>query len=1268
MKKILQSLGFAFVILMSSYLSAQPILEYALTDQYVGTYSPLANPTVLYSGTFDDMLSASIAIPTFTIGGIPYTSMMVNTNGYIAFGTYTSTTGWLPISTSTTASIIAPMGGDLASLAGADSHVAYQIDGNTVTVEWKNVRRFPSTQESFSFQVVLDSDAGIVSFKYGGGIVTPQANNIQVGMRVGNDFNTQIANRSVTTDNNWLTSVAGTTSTSNCRLSTTPPATFPEEGLIYVWNGGVAGCMDISACNYDANAEFDNGTCEYCSCNTACGCTDPNACNYDELATVDDGSCYSAITISVGPDLTICLGQTTLISGTSSATGLSFSWNPTVGLSNPNILNPIVSPNATTVYTLTATGGNGCTASDVVMVYVTNCVFGCMLPDACNYNPDATNDDNSCDFSCVGCTDSEALNYNESATIDNGSCYFAGDGNTCNNPIPLSCSDGSTSGMTVGVANDNAASGATACGGPSTGGQRWFVYQAGFNSQVTVSTVGALTNFDTYLKVFTGSCGNLTCVVQNDDIPGTNFQSQCIFNAVAGTAYLIRVGGFVSMQGTFGLTIDCGGGCLDEAACNYNPGAPFDDGSCTYGAACYGCTNPIANNYSPTAVYNQGCLFTPTIRVFHDLNGDGISQSNEPGLANWPVEVPSLGVTVFTNAAGLVGMSLPAGSFDLLLVNTNENWTSTNSSTQSVTVPGSMAASFGLIPSSGETFYVAGPYDGFWDIIHCSNGYEAGVFLNNTGAVALNGSLTMTCSTLYTPEADSYLTIAPDQVAPGFAQWNINSFEAGSNGLFSFHIDGPGPVNIGTTYNFVFNLVLLDDNGDEIYNVSWTTTPHVACSYDPNDLTASPVGYEAPHFILPGERLQYRVRFQNTGNLPAEDVLIVDQIDPTVFDVNSFAPMYGSDSFTACLHDDGTIDFIFNDIYLADSISDEEASHGFVVYQVDAREDLIPGTVLHNQADIFFDANPAIVTNETYHTIFDCSSFTPMTGETEVCEGAQISLEASQNYVENYAWMLNDESVEGTETISFNDLNAGEYALTLITSNPLCEEAHNATLIVRANPTVDAGMDVSVCDGDAVTLNATSENVVTWSNGSVNGDSFVPTMDMILTASTTNEFDCSSSDMMSIVVNELPSTMISENGSVLTASASGSYQWYHNGVAIDGATSQSLTTIGGGVYYVMITSNANCEVTSESITIVSVNDIAKTNVVIFPNPMSSQTTIQLPDGLHQITMYDITGRVVRAFNNCMGRLIIERNGLASGRYQLIIQSKDGLAKTDLIVE
>ena len=61
-------------------------------------------------------------------------------------------------------------------------------------------------------------------------------------------------------------------------------------------------------------------------------------------------------------------------------------------------------------------------------------IEGCTDSTACNYNPDATKDDGSCEeFDCAGicggsticgCTDYTALNHNFLATHDDGSCQY----------------------------------------------------------------------------------------------------------------------------------------------------------------------------------------------------------------------------------------------------------------------------------------------------------------------------------------------------------------------------------------------------------------------------------------------------------------------------------------------------------------------------------------------------------------------------------------------------------------------------------------------------------------------------------------------------------------------------------------------------------------------------------------------------------------------------------------------------------------------------
>ena len=44
-------------------------------------------------------------------------------------------------------------------------------------------------------------------------------------------------------------------------------------------------------------------------------------------------------------------------------------------------------------------------------------------------------------------------------------------------------------------------------------------------------------------------------------------------------------------------------GCINPAACNYDPAATVDDGGCNL---IYGCTNPAAGNYDPSAECDDG--------------------------------------------------------------------------------------------------------------------------------------------------------------------------------------------------------------------------------------------------------------------------------------------------------------------------------------------------------------------------------------------------------------------------------------------------------------------------------------------------------------------------------------------------------------------------------------------------------------------------------------------------------------------------------------
>ena len=61
--------------------------------------------------------------------------------------------------------------------------------------------------------------------------------------------------------------------------------------------------------------------------------------------------------------------------------------------------------------------------------------------------------------------------------------------------------------------------------------------------------------------------------------------------------------------------------------------------------------------------------------------------------------------------------------------------------------------------------------------------------------------------------------------------------------------------------------------------------------------------------------------------------------------------------------------FRFDNILLPDSNTNEAASRGFVQFRVQQQPDNPLGTVIPNQAAIYFDFNEPVITNATWHTV-----------------------------------------------------------------------------------------------------------------------------------------------------------------------------------------------------------------------------------------------------------------------------------------------------------
>lgn len=143
-------------------------------------------------------------------------------------------------------------------------------------------------------------------------------------------------------------------------------------------------------------------------------------------------------------------------------------------------------------------------------------------------------------------------------------------------------------------------------------------------------------------------------------------------------------------------------------------------------------------------------------------------------------------------------------------------------------------------------------------------------------------------------------------------------------------------------------------------------------SYDPNDKLVTPLGITENRYVIPDSRLDYKVRFQNTGTDTAYKVVVIDTIS-NLMDISTLDVGSASHPYTLEVSGEGqpVLTWIFEDINLVDSLTDEPNSHGFLTFSIAPKANHPDGTIIHNTADIYFDFNLPIRTNDAWINYYD---------------------------------------------------------------------------------------------------------------------------------------------------------------------------------------------------------------------------------------------------------------------------------------------------------
>jgi len=423
-------------------------------------------------------------------------------------------------------------------------------------------------------------------------------------------------------------------------------------GLDWASGQTTSGCMDPTACNYNASATTSDGSCEHTSC---AGCREPLACNYDASATKSDGSCAfvgdsdcATCSWAGGPNPSD--GTGTLIPNDDDGDGIC---NASDLCSDTAACNYDDPANAACILKVThykdedgdgvgdyALGsycpGEG-PANSTTSLDAEGNLDNCTDDNACNYNDPANGSclaDSDLDGVCDtvdACTDTQAPNYDDPSNA--ACCDDTNQNGVCDDREVVGCTDDEACNY-LSVANvDNGT-----CKFVETGSCDACL--AGDSTVTVSSSVAALLGLGSTsfaIGRFVDGDSDDDGVCNDDEVVGCVDDSACNYNeAATESCYFDEELGYgVTPSGE-----SCSEPCAYNDVCGVCGGSGEDvddDGTCD---DVDNCTNVLACNYDDSA--NEACQFLTecgACAAGTDANNDGYidgddSDSDDDGVCD----------------------------------------------------------------------------------------------------------------------------------------------------------------------------------------------------------------------------------------------------------------------------------------------------------------------------------------------------------------------------------------------------------------------------------------------------------------------------------------------------------------------------------------------------------------------------------------------------------------------------------------------------------
>ncbi len=363
---------------------------------------------------------------------------------------------------------------------------------------------------------------------------------------------------------------------------------------------------------------------------------------------------------------------------------------------------------------------------------------------------------------------------------------------------------------------------------------------------------------------------------------------------------------------------------------------------------------------------NSYCSFTPggefyTIQGqnFYNVNNTGCNDP-ESKISNIRYKISNGSITgnFITNSTGSYTIPVQAGTHTITPIFENPDYFQVSPSSFTVTFPSTsdtISQNFCITPKGTfrQTNITIIPLTP-----PARSGFDAQykIVWENVGNQIESGTLNFT----YDETILDYIsaTQTANQVADGIVKWNFSNLLPFEKREITVTLKVNRPTDTPAV-NAGDKLYLTASILDNIFTLENT----VVGSYDPNDKTCLQGDRVKPDMV--GKYVDYLIRFENTGNYAAENVVVKDIIDTKRFNVSTLQITDASHEVYTRI-EGNKVEFIFENIQLP---FDDANNDGYVAFKIKTLPTLVLGDSLKNLADIYFDYNFPIRTNEAQTTI-----------------------------------------------------------------------------------------------------------------------------------------------------------------------------------------------------------------------------------------------------------------------------------------------------------